>query len=133
MLNDPTDGIIADLRQGQTGATAAIDITTLTADIIKAATGQLGRDVTALEGFSHTQAEGLAHQAQLIATAVASGQLSDADRDLFLNDLKQTTQDFARTLAGLRLIDIEKVWNAAVTTLWTAIGRAAQVALPKPI
>ena len=109
-----------------------IDITALMADITKAATVQLGRDVTALEGFSHTQIEGLARQAQLIAAAVASGHLSDADRDFFLNDLKQTAQDFARILAGLSLIDIEKVWNAAVTTLWTAIGRAAQVALPKP-
>ena len=120
MLNNPS-------------ASAAIDIAGLTADIIRAANLQLGRDVSALEGFRRTQIEGLAQQAQRIVAAVANGHLSDADRDFFLDDLKQTTQDFASTLAGLRLIDIEKVWNAAVTTLWTAIGRAAQVALPKPI
>lgn len=110
----------------------SIDVNALIADITKAATAQLGQDVTALEGFSQTQVEGLARQAQLIAAAFASGHLSNSDRDFFLNDLKQTAQDFAKTLAGLALVDIEKVWNAAVTTLWNAIGTVAQVALPKP-
>jgi hypothetical protein len=109
-----------------------IDVNALITDITRAASAQLGQDITTLEGFSQTQVEGLARQAQLIAAAFASGHISEADRDFFLNDLKQIAQDFAKTLAGLALIDIEKVWNAAVTTLWTAIGEAAQVALPRP-
>jgi hypothetical protein len=109
-----------------------IDINALIGDITKAATDQIGKDLTTLAGFSQIQVEGLARQAQLIAGALASGHLSDADRDFFLSDLKRTARDFANVLVGLALVDIEKVWNSAVTTLWDAIGTAAQVALPKP-
>jgi hypothetical protein len=109
-----------------------VDVRALIGEIVQAASAQLGKDVTTLAGFSRDQVEGLARQAQLIAAAFASGHLSEADRDFFLDDLKQTTQDFANTLAGLEIVDIEKVWNATVTILWSAIGAAAQVALPKP-
>lgn len=109
-----------------------VDVDALIGEIVQAAGAQLGKDVTTLTGFSREQVEGLARQAQLIAAAFASGHLSEADRDFFLDDLKQTTQDFANTLAGLAIVDIEKVWNTTVTILWSAIGTAAQVALPKP-
>ena len=109
-----------------------IDINSLIRDITKAASNQIGQDLNTLSGFSQTQVEGLARQAKLIAAALASGHLSDADRDFFLSDLKRTAKDFADVLVGLALVDIEKVWNAAVTTLWKAIDTAAQVALPKP-
>jgi hypothetical protein len=109
-----------------------IDINSLISTITRAATDQIGRNLNTLGGFGQVQVEGLARQAKLIAAALASGHLSDADRDFFLSDLKRTAQDFANVLVGLALVDIEKVWNAAVTTLWEAIGTAAEVALPKP-
>jgi hypothetical protein len=109
-----------------------IDVNALIGAITKAATDGIGRDVTAVAGFSERQVEGLARQGQLIAGALASGHLSDADRDFFLADLKEAAKDFANTLTGLVLVDIEKVWNAAVSALWDTIGKAVQVALPKP-
>ena len=110
----------------------AIDVNALTSDIVKAATDRLGRDITALQGFAEQQLRGLARQAQLIAGALASGHLSDDDRDFFLADLERTTRDFANTLAGLLVLEVEIVWNAAVDTLWKAIGTSAGVALPRP-
>jgi len=109
-----------------------IDLNAVISDIVKAATDRLGRDITSLEGFAEQQVRGLARQAQLIAGALASGHLSDDDRDFFLNDLKNTARDFANTLAGLLVLEIEIVWNAAVDTLWKAISAAAGVALPRP-
>jgi hypothetical protein len=109
-----------------------LDLNAVIQDIVKGASDQIGKDVTSIAGFSQAQVEGLARQAQLIAAALASGHLNDADRDFFLEDLKRTAGDFARTVAGLIIVDIEKIWNSAVKALWDAIGKAAQVALPKP-
>src|SRR6516164_2044305 len=99
-----------------------IDVQALVHGITQAVSAQIGKDVTLLTGFSRDQVEGLARQAQLIAAAFASGHLSADDRDLFLEDLKQTTEDFANTLVGLATVEVEKVWNAAVVALWNAIG-----------
>jgi len=110
----------------------AIDVNALISEIVKTATDRLGRDITSLEGFAEQQLHGLARQAQLIAGALASGHLSDDDRDFFLADLKSTARDFASTLAGLLVLEIEIVWNAAVDTLWKAISAAAGIALPRP-
>jgi hypothetical protein len=109
-----------------------IDVQALVGAIIGAATDRLGKDITTLEGFAEDQVAGLARQAQLIAGATAAGHLSDSDLDADLNQLKGITQDFANTLAGLAVLEIEKVWNAAVDALWKAIGTATGVALPKP-
>jgi hypothetical protein len=111
---------------------APIDINALIGDIAKAATAQIGRDLTSFADFGASQAEGLARQAKLIAAALASGHLSDDDRDFFLDNLKETARNFAAVLIGLTVVEIEKVWNAAVTTLWDAISKAAGIALPRP-
>ena len=110
-----------------------IDVNAVVSAITKAATDQLGKDITTLQGFAQEQVRGLARQAQLIAGALASGHLSDAERDWFLNDLKRTAQDFANTLVGLAELEIEKVWNAVVNALWKGLGTAAGAALPKPL
>lgn len=109
-----------------------IDVDGLVSAITKAASDEIGKDITTLTGFSRRQAEALARQAQLIAGALASGHISDADRDFFLSQLKEDARSFASVLTGLLLIDIEKIWNAAVNTLWDAIGKAVGIALPAP-
>src|SRR6476660_8959627 len=119
----PTRRLCSD-KGGRIMATP-IDLNALISEIVKTATDRLGRDISSLEGFAEQQLRGLARQAQLIAGALASGHLSDDDRDFFLNDLKNTARDFANTLAGLLVLEIEIVWNAAVDTLWKAISAAA--------
>ncbi len=111
---------------------AAIDTDALIAAITKGVTGAIGKDVTTPQGFAKDQIDGMANQALLIAGALAAGHLTDAQRDFFLKDLKQTAQDFAKVLVGLTAIDVEKAWNAAVSALWAAISTAAGTALPKP-
>ncbi len=109
-----------------------INISALTGSVITAASRSVGRDVTAFESFARDQVQALAQQAHDIAAEIAAGDLSDADRDFLLADLKSDARDFADTLTGLAMVEIEKVWNAAVTALWNAIGTAAGIGLPKP-
>ncbi len=109
-----------------------IDVPTLIGSITRTASDAVGKDVTTIGGFAADQIEGLAQQARLIAAAAASGELSGSEVDDALADLAQTAQDFAATLAGLALVDVEKLWNAVVGVLWTAIGTAAGIVLPWP-
>jgi hypothetical protein len=40
--------------------------------------------------------------------------------------------NFAKTLRGLLMVTIEKVWNAIVGVIWKAIETATGIALPIP-
>jgi hypothetical protein len=108
-----------------------INVSSLVSSIIRGTSAELGRDVTTIEGFAHDQVEGLARQAKLIAAAIASGQITASEAEGALADLKDTAEDFAAALVGLATVDFEKVWNAAVGALWSAIGTAVGVALPR--
>jgi hypothetical protein len=109
-----------------------IDVPLLVSSITRTPSAELGRDVATVEGFARDQVEGLAQQARLIAAAIANGQLTESEAGGALADLKATAEDFAATLVGLTVVDVEKVWNAAVGALWTAIETAAGIALPRP-
>ncbi len=111
----------------------AIDVNQLIADIKNAATAIIGKDVTAMEGFSQTQATAMATQAAWIASGTAIGQLTPELRDYFLKNLEDLVKNFANALKGLLVITIEKVWNAIVGVLWDAIGKAIGIALPAPV
>ena len=43
------------------------------------------------------------------------------------------TLSFVKTLRGLLMVTIEKVWNAIVGVLWDAISKAANIVLPVPV
>jgi hypothetical protein len=109
-----------------------IDIGKVVSDIKTAATGVLGKDISAVEGFAETQLQMLAQQAAWIAQDTLSGQLSADLRDYFLENLKTLTGDFLNTLRGLVVITLEKLWNAVVGVLWDAIGSAIGVNLVAP-
>lgn len=51
-------------------------------------------------------------------------------RELFLDSLGEMTLDFAKTLRGLMMVTIEKVWNAVVGVIAKCIEAATGVALP---
>ena|SRR5882762_1220879 len=112
--------------------TTPIDVNTLLAGLKTAITGVLQKDVTTIEGYSERQLQAMAQQAKWIAAASLSGELSSDMRDFFLNTLKDSATNFANTLKGLAVITVEKVWNALVGALWTAIGNAINAALPLP-
>ena len=112
--------------------TSSIDVDQLLANLKTVATGIIQQDVTTIQGYSERQLAAMAQQAKWIAAATLTGELSSDMRDFFLNTLKESAVNFANTLKGLVMITIEKVWNALVGALWTAIGNAIGIALPLP-
>lgn len=107
-----------------------LDPTALTKDIVGAATGALGKDVSTIEGFAQSQVAAIAHQASLVAKGIADGSIGQDLREYFLDNLKQMATSFANTLIGLVEVAIEKLINAIVGAIWDAIGKAAGIALP---
>ena len=112
--------------------TSSIDVDQLLANLKTVATGIIQQDVTTIEGYSERQLAAMAQQAKWIAAASLTGELSSDMRDFFLNTLKDSAVNFANTLKGLVVITIEKVWNALVGALWTAIGNAIGIPLALP-
>jgi len=111
------------------------DIDQLIADIKNTSTAILMKDVETVRGFSTRQLNGIAHQTALIASGIASGQITEVTRDFFLQQLVELAQNFVNTLVGLILATVERLWNAIVSLIWNAISKATGIALPafKPL
>jgi hypothetical protein len=112
---------------------ATIDVNQLITNMKTAANAVLQQDIANIEGYSERQLQAIAMQGAWIANGSATGELSADLRDFFLNNLQDLVTNFAKTLAGLVIVTVEKVWNALVNVLWTAIGQAINTALPIPL
>ena len=111
----------------------ALDTSELVSQMEAAATAVLKADVTTFRGFSERQLRAIATQALLIEQGLATHQITPETQEFFLDSLEDMALNFARTLRGLLMITIEKVWNALVGVLWKAISDAAGVVLPIPV
>lgn len=110
----------------------SIDIEQLMIDMKNAASQVVNQDVTVLRGYSERQLKALAKQAELIAAGVVSGDIDDDLRDFFLDSLEDMALNFAKTLRGLLMVTIEKVWNAVVGVLLGAISAATGIDIAAP-
>ncbi|AJY50440.1 hypothetical protein [Halomonas sp. KO116] len=104
--------------------TTPIDTAQLIAGMKDAATQVLNKDVTTLRGFSERQIKAIAQQSELVAIGIASGQITEETREFFLDGIEDMALNFAKTLRGLLMVTIEKVWNAIVGIIWKAIETA---------
>lgn len=98
----------------------------------EAASQVINQDISALRGFSERQLKALAKQAELIAKGIASGDIDEDLRDFFLDSIEDMALNFAKTLRGLLMVTIEKVSNAIVRVLWSAISAASGIDLTPP-
>lgn len=114
-------------------ASKSIDLTTLIADMKDAASGILKSDVTTFRGFSERQIKAIAQQTSLVATGIATGEITKETEQFFLDSIEDMTLSFVKTLRGLLMVTIEKVWNAIVGVLWNAISAVAKIVLPVPV
>ena len=116
---------------------STINVNQLVKDIQSAASAIISKDVTTLAGFSDRQVLAIGQQAALVATGIATGGITPATQQFFLDSIGTMTQNFLETLEGLLWITIEKIWNAAVNVIWGAINGvltgAGLVALPIPV
>ncbi|QDQ28861.1 hypothetical protein FNU76_22305 [Chitinimonas arctica] len=111
----------------------AIDLDQLVSDITDAASAVINTDVSTLRGFSGRQVQAIAQQSVMVAAGIASGQITADTRDYFLDGLEDMALNFAKTLRGLLMVTVEKVWNAVVGVIWNAISVATGLALPQPV
>ena len=110
-----------------------IDLQQLVDDMKAAATSVLQTDVSTYRGFSERQLDAIAKQAEFVSVGIATGQITAETREFFLDGLEDMALSFARTLRGLLMITVEKLWNAVVGVLWRAISTATGIVLPLPV
>ena len=109
-----------------------IEIDRLVEDIIKVTSEIIEKDVTTLRGFSRRQVNALAKQAELISSGLVSGDIDEDLKEFFLDSLEDMALNFVKTLRGLLLITIERVWNAIVNVFWEAINSVIGINLVAP-
>lgn len=110
----------------------ALDISLLMEDIKTAASDIVNQDIAVLRGFSDRQLRALAKQADLITSGILTGEIDEDLQDFFLDTLEDMALNFAKTLRGLILVTMEKVWNAIVGVLWTTISNATGINIVAP-
>ena len=112
-----------------------VDINQLILDIKNTVTELLNKDVETVRGFSARQVTGMANQAALVASGISTGQITEATRDFFLDQLVELAKNFVNTLVGLVIATIEKLWNAVVKVIWDTISRITGSVIPafKPL
>ncbi len=110
----------------------AIDVAQLVNAMQDAATQVLKKDVTTLRGFSERQLKAIAQQTAFIESGIKSGGITDETRDFFLDSLEDMVLNFVKTLRGLLLVTIEKVWNSIVGVLWKALEASTGIHLANP-
>lgn len=101
-----------------------IDIAQLVKDMENAVSQILNKDVTTLRGFSERQIKAIAQQSELVARGIATGQITEETREFLLDGIEDMALNFAKTLRGLVMVTIEKVWNAIVGIIWKAMDKA---------
>ncbi|RUW85205.1 hypothetical protein [Mesorhizobium sp. M1E.F.Ca.ET.063.01.1.1] len=93
--------------------------------LVSAIQKQAKQGWTTISTLVAQQAKMMAQQAAWIAESSVAGALkNDAVlQHLFVDQLADSVRNLAADIAALTILTIEKVWNAAVNVLWTAINK----------
>ena len=108
---------------------AAIEVNGLTKELLGKLSEAIDDDIRNHVQFADRQAKFLAGQAAWIAAATVTGELDEEERDWFLSNLGELSANFARTVAGLTILTMEKAWNTIVGEIWKAINGVVDNAL----
>lgn len=109
------------------------DANQLVDDIKSVASIVLNADVSTFRGFSERQLQAIAKQTEFVALGIASGEITPETKDFFLDSIEDMVLNFAKTLRGLLLVTVEKVWNAVVGVIWKAISSVTGLSLVVPV
>jgi len=110
-----------------------INLEQLVIDMKTAASAILKADVATFRGFTERQLKAIAQQTELVATGIATKQITKETEQFFLDSLEDMALSFVKTLRGLLPVTVEKVWNAIVGVLWNVISKTANLVLPIPV
>jgi hypothetical protein len=92
-------------------------------NMVSALKGELGGGYSSIKSFVESQGKLLAKQAESIAKSRLSGSLKNDDEmyEFFLDNLKNNTENMAKSIVMMSALTIEKAWNAVAGVLWGAI------------
>ena len=96
------------------------------ANILDLLRGELGDGFSSVRTFAQNQSENIAELAVVIARERVSGVLRTNNQMFhrFVDRLKRHVEIFARDLAMLTVLTIERAWNLVVGEVWGAINAA---------
>lgn len=100
-----------------------------------AATGAAGQDIATIQGFARDQLLRIEKLSIRLAEMIAQGEFEgdpEGQTDS-LGILQDVITNFTKTLRGLAIITVEKVWNAIVDVVWKTLDTATGLVLPRPI
>lgn len=109
-----------------------INVPALIDEIKSSASAILGQNIENAQGFSQDQLAAMAQQAETIAGGIATGQIRPSLQQFFLDQLKESAQNFVRVLVGLALVTAEQLWNSVVNSLWGALSAATGLHFTAP-
>ncbi|MFV3130716.1 hypothetical protein [Niveispirillum sp. KHB5.9] len=109
-----------------------INVPALIDQIKTSASAILGQNIENAQGFSQDQLAAMAQQAETIAGGIATGEIRPSLQQFFLDQLKQSAQNFVRVLVGLALVTVEQLWNSVVNSLWGALSAATGLNFTAP-
>lgn len=112
--------------------TMNLDIAQLIADIQTAISSELNADVTSFKGFAKQQLQAIAEQTERVARGIASGEITAGTRNFFLQGIKDMSLNFVKTLQGLLIVSIEKIWNTMLNVIFLAISKATGLNISIP-
>lgn len=90
-------------------------------EIKDVASSVLEKDVATIRGFSERQVKAIGKQTLIIQKGILSGDIDEDLKEFFFDGLEAMALNFVNTLKGILSVTIEKIWNAIVDTLWSAI------------
>ncbi len=102
-----------------------IDTSQLTTDILAALRGEIASGWGRIRAFSEKQAKALATQAAFITQSRVAGSLRE-DEGLFrffVDQLKEMAANFARSVAAMTIVTLDRAWNAIVGVVWGAVNQ----------
>lgn len=85
----------------------------------------LNKDVSILRGYSKAKATSIARFTRLIAEGYANGEIGEQELESELDELDGMVARFVRNIKGLKNTTIERLINAATTSLYGAIKTVA--------
>ena len=111
-----------------------IDLGNIFGQIANVTKDMVGKDVTSASAFAQEQMRLIEQNAILFSQMELAGEFTDDPerRDQYLQMIKATAVNFAKTIRALAVVEVEKLVNAVVKVVWDAIGTATGVALPIP-
>jgi len=101
-----------------------MDIDQVAAEMLANAKDALADGWDTLDTFRKSQLRKIARQGALISQMRISGELKDDPEmlDWFAEQLEDKVRNFARAVANITVLTLQKAWNAVVGAIWGAIN-----------